>query len=116
MCQPEPNSSGFCFRHRRLRNVKFRPHPIGPCIVDFYCAASRLVVEIDGDIHDLQPEHDASRAACLQQGGYELIRLRNEQVLNHTDRVLDGIAAACFRTCRSDNAHLSPAAESGKGQ
>ena len=39
-------------RDRRLSSLKFRrQHPIGAFIVDFYCPAARLVIEIDGGIH-----------------------------------------------------------------
>ena len=49
-------------RKRQLSGLKFRrQHPLGPFITDFYCAEKRLVVEIDGDIHDLQKTQDEQR-------------------------------------------------------
>jgi very-short-patch-repair endonuclease len=79
-----------------LKGLKFRrQHPLGPFIADFYCAARRLVVEIDGDIHDLQPERDAARTEQFKQYGYRLIRFRNKQVLNDIEDVLVAIEAAC---------------------
>jgi very-short-patch-repair endonuclease len=54
-------------RDHRLSGLKFhRQHPIGSCIVDFYCAASRLVIEIDGGIHLEQLEADALRTLELE--------------------------------------------------
>jgi very-short-patch-repair endonuclease len=42
-------------RGRRLAGLKFRRQEvIGPFIADFYCASARLIVEVDGDIHDDQ--------------------------------------------------------------
>lgn len=83
-------------RNRRLEGLKFRrQHPLGPFIADFYCAACRLVVEIDGDIHDLQPERDAARTEQFEQYGYRVIRFRNVQVLNDLEDVLAAIEAAC---------------------
>ena len=83
-------------RNKQLKGLKFRrQHPLGPFIADFYCAARRLVVEIDGDIHDLQPERDAARTEQFKQYGYRLIRFRNRQILNDIEDVLVAIEAAC---------------------
>ena len=83
-------------RNKQLKGLKFRrQHPLGPFIADFYCAARRLVVEIDGDIHDLQPERDAARTEQFEQYGYRVIRFRNKQVLNDIEDVLVAIEAAC---------------------
>ena len=83
-------------RNKQLKGLKFRrQHPLGPFIADFYCAARRLVVEIDGDIHDLQPERDAARTEQFKRYGYRLIRFRNKQVLNDIEGVLVAIEAAC---------------------
>ncbi|TEU11527.1 MAG: endonuclease domain-containing protein [Anaerolineales bacterium] len=69
-------------RNKRLKGLKFRrQHPLGPFIADFYCAARRLVVEIDGDIHDLQPERDAARTEQFKQYGYRVIRFRNRSCI-----------------------------------
>jgi very-short-patch-repair endonuclease len=83
-------------RNKQLHGLKFRrQHPMGPFIADFYCAARRLVVEIDGDIHDLHPERDAARTKQFEQYGYRVIRFRNEQVLNNIEDVLAAIEATC---------------------
>jgi very-short-patch-repair endonuclease len=83
-------------RNKQLGGLKFRrQHPLGPFIADFYCTARRLVVEVDGDIHDLQPERDAARTEQFEQYGYRVIRFRNEQVLNSIEDVLIAIKAAC---------------------
>jgi very-short-patch-repair endonuclease len=83
-------------RNKQLKGLKFRrQHPLGPFIADFYCAARRLVVEIDGDIHDLQPERGVARTEQFKQYGYRLIRFRNKQVLNDIEDVLVAIEAAC---------------------
>jgi very-short-patch-repair endonuclease len=84
-------------RNRDLAGFKFRrQHPLERFIVDFYCAACRLIVEIDGDIHDLQQERDAVRTEALEAQGYRIIRFRNEQVLNHLETVLAAIKTACL--------------------
>jgi very-short-patch-repair endonuclease len=65
--------------------IRFRrQHPIGPYITDFYCAEARLVIEIDGQSHDMgqRPAQDHSRALYLEQKGYRIVRLPAADVLN----------------------------------
>ncbi|MEK6750990.1 MAG: DUF559 domain-containing protein [Chloroflexota bacterium] len=47
---------------------------------DFYCHKAALVVEVDGDIHDLQQEEDARREKVLSEMGLRIVRFRNEEV------------------------------------
>nr|MBA3971246.1 AMP-binding protein [Bacteroidota bacterium] len=57
-----------------------RQHIIGKFIVDFVCLERKVVIEVDGDIHDHQIEEDAQRTAFLNEEGFEVIRFRNEDV------------------------------------
>jgi very-short-patch-repair endonuclease len=83
-------------RDRRLSGLKFRrQHPIGAFIVDFYCPAARLAIEIDGGIHLEQANADASRTQELEAQGYRVIRSTNEQVADDLEGVLTAIQAAC---------------------
>jgi very-short-patch-repair endonuclease len=86
-------------RNRKLNGFKFRrQHPLDRFVVHFYCPACKLIVDVDGDIHDLQPERDAVRTKELEQHGYRLIRFHNELVLNELENVLIAIKAACLST------------------
>jgi very-short-patch-repair endonuclease len=77
---------------RRLDGVKFRrQHPIGPFVADFCCPRLRLIVEVDGGIHDESVEQDEERTRLLAASGYTVLRLRNEQVLGRGHQVLDQI-------------------------
>jgi very-short-patch-repair endonuclease len=60
-----------------------RQRPIGQYIVDFYCPARRLAIEVDGSIHDETEvwTHDAMRQNTLEELGITVIRLSNEDVL-----------------------------------
>ena len=82
-------------RRRQLRGLKFRrQHPIGPYIVDFYCAEARLAVEVDGRCHE-HPEriaHDRRRTVWLSEQNIRVVRLASESVRTHLDEVLDFIA------------------------
>jgi len=62
--------------------------------VDFYCAAARLVVELDGPIHDEQIEEDAERQPILESYGYRVLRFKNQEVANSLDAVLSKIRQA----------------------
>ncbi len=73
-------------------NAKFRrQHPIDSFIADFVCLDKMLIIEVDGDIHDLQKEEDQKRTDRLSELGYEVIRFKNEEVLADTGNVIDKI-------------------------
>ncbi len=79
-------------RDRRLANAKFRrQHTIGNYIVDFYCDAHRLVIELDGGQHAEQQSYDAARTAFLEKQGLTVLRYWNNQVLGETEPVLQDI-------------------------
>jgi len=60
-------------------------------IVDFYCHEAALVIEVDGDIHDLQKDEDARREKVLHDLGLMMIRFRNDEVLKHLKDVVGKI-------------------------
>ncbi|MBI5298229.1 MAG: endonuclease domain-containing protein [Chloroflexi bacterium] len=57
-------------------------------IVDFYCHKSALVIEVDGDIHDLQKEEDERREKVLSALGLKIIRFRNDEVMMNLSTVM----------------------------
>src|SRR5690625_6807919 len=79
-------------RRRQVAGRKFRrQHSIGRFIVDFYCPEEKLIVEIDGSIHDdpARAAYDDKRHQWLEQQGMRVIRIDNESVLrtpNDVDR------------------------------
>ena len=82
-------------RSRRLGGLKFRrQHPVDGFIVDFYCAERRLIVEVDGSIHDRQRAADEERRAILDASGYRVVRLTNDTVLNAPVEALAAIRTA----------------------
>ncbi len=83
-----------CLRGRRLFDTKFRrQHNIGQYIVDFYCYNAKLVIEVDGKIHDLprQKERDLDRENWLKSHGLTVIRFTNEEVFDNLEMVLNKI-------------------------
>jgi very-short-patch-repair endonuclease len=82
-------------RGRRLEGLKFRrQHPIGPWILDFFHAASRTAVEIDGDwahASGSRPAIDIRRDAWLADCGIRVVRIPAQAVLAGMGSVLDHI-------------------------
>jgi very-short-patch-repair endonuclease len=70
-----------------------KQHPIGPYIVDFYCAKAKLVVEIDGEIHDRgdNPQRDERRTLYLENLGLEVLRIPGDEVMSDPDEIALGI-------------------------
>ncbi len=84
-------------RGRQLNGMKFRrQHPIDIFIADFYCHDEKIIVELDGGIHDTleQMEHDDGRTFELEEKGFKIIRFRNEEIINEIDKVLAKIIEA----------------------
>ena len=86
-------------RQRLPDQPKFRnQHPIGPDILDFFCPAARLAIEIDGGTHgeDAQIAHDQRRDAWLRAQGIEVYRIPASSVFADLDTVADGVRSAAI--------------------
>ncbi len=71
--------------------VKFRrQHSTGGYIVDFYCKETKLIIELDGEIHNTQEsrEYDSVRDKFFTQLGYTVLRFPNIEVENNIEGVL----------------------------
>ncbi len=79
---------------KQINNIRFRrQHPIAKFIVDFYSHQLKLVIEIDGSIHneEIQQERDENRTYELEKLGLKVIRFENSKVLNNISEVLKQI-------------------------
>lgn len=84
-----------CLKGSKLEGRKFRrQHGIGPYIVDYYCPAERLVIEVDGSSHDAPNvrEYDETRLQFIEACAIRVIRFKNERVLEQLDQVCEAIA------------------------
>ena len=86
---------------QELRNNKLgarfrRQYSIGGYILDFYCPAYRLIVEIDGPIHLSRKEYDKQRDRYFEELNYQVLRFKNEEIEKNLTHVLD-----CIRTTLS---------------
>lgn len=65
-------------RNKQIEGLKFRrQHKIGQFIVDFYCHQAKLVVEIDGSIHEGRIKEDAVRTKHIESFGLKVLRFTN---------------------------------------
>lgn len=88
-------------RNRRLLGIKFRrQHVLHGFIVDFYCPALKLVLELDGHLHDgaTQAGYDAARTAWLRGAGYHVIRIWNKDLTQ--ERLEELISQVLHKTTR----------------
>ena len=92
--QPTPSEKILwqALKNCQLDNYKFRrQQPIGVFVVDFFCAAARVVVEVDGGIHESQQELDRQRQELLESLGLKFIRVASDRVENNLSSVLEEI-------------------------
>ena len=85
-----------CIRDRQL-GLKFRrQYAIGDYIADFICLEISLIIEVDGEYHNIeeQQEKDTIRTEFLNEQGFYVLRFTNEEVINRTEWVLKSIMAS----------------------
>ena len=80
------NQLGYHFRRQQV---------IAGFIADFYCDAARLVVEVDGGVHEQQKNYDESRAEMFTQWGIFTLRVPNEEILGKLEETLARIKQVC---------------------
>jgi very-short-patch-repair endonuclease len=81
-------------RGGRLDGLKFRrQHPIGSYFADFACEKARLVIELDGGIHedDDQASYDLIRQREIESLGWLVLRFVNDEVVKDLPKVLDAV-------------------------
>ena len=80
---------GFKFR---------RQHPLGVYIADFYCHKLKLVIELDGSVHNVDEvkANDEIRQRVIEESGIKVIRFTNERVFNDLEMVIQEIKSYFF--------------------
>jgi len=70
-----------------------KQHPIGPYVLDFYCARACLCIEIDGYTHgvDDRPARDDRRDRYLEREGIQVVRIAAKSVLEDPHAVAQGV-------------------------
>ena len=126
--EPTPSEAILwqALRSKKLEGRKFRrQQPIGSFIVDFYCADEKLIVEVDGGIHETQQALDQARQELLESLGLRFVRLSSTLVEQDLPTALETIQSALLspspqagdpRTGEgSQNPVLSPSPLVGEG-
>lgn len=79
-------------RNRQFKGYKFRrQHPVGKYVADFYCHQSKLVIELDGEVHndEEQMKYDMERNEFMKELGLKVLRIKNEDVIDKMERVIE---------------------------
>lgn len=75
--------------------MKFRhQHPVGRFVLDFYCPAIRLAIEIDGKVHDQLKLRDAERSNVLSRHGISVLRFMSDDIELERPQVIANIRRA----------------------
>jgi len=103
-------------RGKKLDGIKFRrQQPVGYFVVDFYSSVYRLVVEVDGPIHELQKEADRARQEVLETLGLVVLRIKSEVIENNLSRALNLIRDV-IRTINQNKIQDIPSPFLGEGK
>ena len=92
-----------------LEGTHFRRQaPIGPYVVDFFCPAKRLIIELDGGHHneDEEARRDRDRQAWLESEGYRVVRFWNSEVSSNLNAVLETIYVELYGSRDAEAAPL----------
>ncbi len=88
-------------RQGQVLGVSFRrQHPVGPYVLDFYCSAARLAIELDGSQHGCSEQvlSDKVRSEFLCERGIRVVRFWNHDVLGNVEGVLEMISEVLSST------------------
>jgi very-short-patch-repair endonuclease len=105
-------------RDQRFGDFKFRrQHPVGPYVLDFYCVAAKLAIELDGDVHGSRAnqEHDRARDRYLAERGIHVLRFWNVELLENRESVLNTIFGE-LQQRTGKNPHPDPLPLKGRGE
>ena len=83
-------------RREQIMGLRFRRQvSVGAFVLDFYCPALKLAIEIDGSSHDGgdAQEYDINRQPWIEQYGVRFLRFKNEEVQHNIEYVVQSIAA-----------------------
>lgn len=79
-------------KEKKFHGYRFKcQHPIHQYVLDFYCHAAGLAIEIDGDIHKSRQDYDEFRDEFLYQCGISTIRFTNDEITHNINDVLKAI-------------------------
>ncbi|WP_404371695.1 endonuclease domain-containing protein [Sphingomonas sp. MMS24-J45] len=108
---PEPERRLLRALKQAFPSMKWRHQaPVGPFYVDILCFSEKLVIEVDGDTHADREWRDASRTNVIEDEGFRVLRVSNNDVMQNLDGV---IAQISLSVQEREGAHR---ASDGKGE
>jgi very-short-patch-repair endonuclease len=79
-------------RNRQCADMKFRRQvPMFWFVADFLCFQYKLIIEVDGSIHETQKEYDQERELELKERGYKMLRFTNDEVIHRLNDCIQKI-------------------------
>ena len=93
-----PEAALWTLLRKRPDGFKFRrQHPIGPFVLDFYCPAARLGIEIDGVAHEMgnNPERDERKDRWMNEHRVRMLRINSEEVSRNVEGAVRQILVTC---------------------
>lgn len=88
----------FSLQKNKILGLRFKSqHPIDKFIADFYCHRLKLVIEVDGEIHNntKNKEYDIGREAEIEKFGIKVIRFSNKEVIENNKETIQKIIKLC---------------------
>ncbi len=113
----QTEAEGILWEYLRANQLgaKFRrQHIIGRFIADFVSLPHKLIIEVDGKIHENQQEYDAQRTEYLNEKGFKVIRFSNEAIISKIDLVIEEIKK--YIKLSADNAVRDTSLSFGEGR
>ena len=106
---PHERMLGRALKELPIDGTHFRRQaPIGRYVVDFFCPAKRLIIELDGGHHneDATAARDSERQAWLEQEGYRVVRFWNSDVVGNLNAVMERIYVELYGAREAEAAPL----------
>ena len=107
-----------CLRNKKTGYKFRRQHPIDGYIPDFVCLSHKLVIEVDGGYHYIgdQVLSDTERTLFLNERGYDVIRFKNEEILQNIDHVVQQIKEKIMDIQQNGTPSGTPLLRRGRGR
>ena len=83
-------------KNRQIGSKFRRQQPIGKYVVDFFSLDKKLIIEVDGGQHAIDPRDDKIRDRWLRDEGYQVLRFWDNEVFRNIEGVLETIREALF--------------------
>ncbi|CDF80917.1 leucyl-tRNA synthetase [Formosa agariphila KMM 3901] len=100
-------------RGKKIEHKFRQQHLIEDFIVDFVCLDKRLIIEVDGEIHNSQLEADTERTLVLESKGFKVLRFKNEEVLGNIESVLEVVSKELAQRASVKSEQATPSGAGG---